>query len=560
MAAVPSLVQLRRWIGSFARGSAGRRVVGIVGNDGAVFVRFARGRLANRIYVPAADAQGVQELHAFLHEDPKAPVSILLDVLEQHYREAQLPRLNPLDRRKILARKLRQTFEAGTITSHVRLARPALSNEGGGRGQETHMLVGLPDTEELRTWTDAVAGARNPVAGLSLLPMEAHRLVRAVMTTSAAQAVWEVLVLRHRASGYRQLVFYNGELVFTRLTPNQEADADVADEVDTIEGEFRSTMSYLRRLSFTDADRLELVVVVPEEVGEQLNARRMRIREVRTLSPAQFADALGLDGRQYAEDAFTDSLVADWFARQRWPELHLEPPPLRRARLISMAPKPIAAATAAALIAGLVYDGMLVLDLRHRTGALADARAENQRRTATLQDLDRKLAERDVRLPRFIATVRGRAALARTTPMYADQLRGLAQALPTGMIVTDLQFQVAAEANEPLVERAAATVGRNPTRPPRGELAVNEAGQGALTATVRLRQPPADRRAIMRRYRELTRRLTQRLPGYAVALREPPFETDESGQLAGSAGLTSTNGAGAPTDVTGTYVVTGPDQ
>jgi len=557
MFGLPSLVQIRRRIGGFARASAGRRIVGVIGNDGAVFVRFARGRIADRIHVTAPDAEGTEAVRAFLHQDPKAPVSLLLDVLEQHYREAQVPRINPFDRRKVIARKLRQTFEAGTITDYLRLARRALGNEGG-QGQDTYMLVGVPDTAELRAWTDAVTGARNPVAGMALLPLEAHRLVRAVMTTSAAEAIWEVLVLRHRASGYRQLVFYNGELVFTRLTPNLEADAEIADEVETIEGEFRSTMSYLRRLSFTDADRLELVVVVPAEIGEQLNARRMRIREARTLTPAQFAEALGLDARQYEQDAFTDSLIADWFARQRWPELRVEPPPLRRARRISMAPKPIAATTAAVLIAGVIYDASLALTLRERTAELAEVRAEHERRTATLRDAKDELAAEGVELDRFVTTVRARAALAAETPMYAEQVRGLAQALPEGMTVTELRFAPGGETEEPLVARAAAALGANPHRPPREDVRPEGAAAGTLTATVQLRRPPADRRAIMRRFRGLTQRTADRLPDYRVELTQPPYETDESGRLVGSGGLSRSNGGETTERITGTYVVAGP--
>lgn len=558
MFGLPSFAQFRRRLGDFARGSAGRRIVGVIGSDGAVFVRFARGRIADRIYVPAPDADGIQAVRDFLEQDAAAPVSLLLDVLEQHYREAQVPSLNPFDRRKVIARKLRQTFDADTITGYLQLDRRALSHEGA-EGQHTLMLVGVPETEDLRAWSEAVTGSRNPVAGMALLPLEAHRLVRAVMTTPAEQAVWEVLILRHRASGYRQLVFYNGELVFTRLTPNPEADADAADEVDTIEGEFRSTMSYLRRLSFTDADRLELVVVVPEDIGQQLNARRMRIREVHTLNPAQFAEALGLAAKQYSGDAFTDSLIADWFARQRWPEFRLEPPPLRRARRISMAPKPIGWATAALLVAGLIYDGMLLADLRERFEDLAEARAENQRRTATLQDVKGQLAAEGVDVERFVTTVRTRAALAAQTPMYTEPVRGLAQALPDGMIITDLSFTRGGDEGGTLIDRTAATFDATPAQPPRDALSPNGAGQGSVTATVELRQPPADRRGIMRSFRTLRQQVDRRLPAYSVQITEPPFETEESGSFAGTAGLERANGSGTPDRVTATYVVRGPD-
>ncbi len=535
----------RSWSPRSLLGLSGRRVVGIIGSEGAVFVRLNGRRVADHCYAPMPDPDGAAAVRELLAQDRKAPVTLLIDVLEQHYRETSLPKLNWFDRRKMLKRKLAQTYGDGYLTSYLPLDRrtageSARQGEGGGQAQR-YVLIGVPESEEMNAWMDIVWGAGNPLSAVALLPVEGTELVRRLAAGDADKPAgapaWQILITRQRAGGFRQIILHNGQLVFTRLTPNLEPDSPVEEIVENIEAEFRSTLSYLRRLSFSDADRLQLTIVDSPEVCEGIQPRRMRIPEARTMTPAEATRELGLsiDEADIAETPFADLLIAAWFAERGRVRLRLHTPQLRRAQVLTLAPRAAMAAAGATLLLGGLYAGNWYFDMRAKEERLRTQKAVHERLETRLAKLKGELPDAGADLDRFAVVVDAREALAAATPRYDLMLSGLKAALPDDMIVTQLDLEPGSDRTN-LLRLARSTLPKGlarqgysahrRARPSNGAAtpAANGAARPRLHAAVRLLDPPDDRPTVLIRYDRLRRALQARLPDHRVELAKSPFD------------------------------------
>lgn len=568
------------------RRPAQRRIVAIIGNEGAVFLRFTHRGIAERCYVPMPDPDGDERIRALFDQDRSAPVTVLIDLLEQHYREATLPEVGWFDRRKLLNRKLAQAYG----TDHLTTALPISPGTAGATAQERSgrrmFLIGVPESEELRAWLEIVLRAGHRIDALALLPVECVGLVRALCgagddETAEGPPAWQVLILRQRASGFRQIILHNGELVFTRLTPNLEVDAAAEEVAENIETEFRSTLSYLRRLSYTDADRLQLTILAEPEVARGIQPRRMRIRDARILTPADAAKALGLPYPPEEASGYTDPLVALWFASQGQVRLGLQTPQLRQAMLTVQVPRVARLAAAGGGALAVVYGGWLYLDLRAAQDRLARMQAERQAVTRELRAREDRLDMGEGDLDRMALVLAARDGLAQAAPVYAPALQALAGALAADMVVTTLRLeptrrgellqQAAAGVPERIVQegfaalqRAARDRGRVTGRTRDGGDGGDADGlddvpgaPGRMEAVVRLLEPPRDRQTAVRRYERLRAVLAEALPRHDVRLVQPPFSRGRDGSFVGSGGL-SGEGASDLEKVEGVYRFEGP--
>lgn len=526
---------------------SGRRIVGIIGSEGAVFVRLNGRRVADHCYAPTPDPDGAAVVRELLAQDRKAPVTLLIDVLEQHYRETSLPKLNWFDRRKMLKRKLAQTYGEGYLTSYLPLDRRTAgesARQGEGGPAQRYVLIGVPESEELNAWMDIVWGAGNPLSAVALLPVEGSELVRRLAAGEADKPAgapaWQILITRQRAGGFRQIILHNGQLVFTRLTPNLEPDSPVEEIVENIEAEFRSTLSYLRRLSFTDADRLRLTIVDSPEVCEAIQPRRMRIPEARTMTPAEASRELGLsiDPEDIAETPFADLLIAAWFADRGRVRLRLDTPQLRRAQVLTLAPRAATAAAGATLLLGGLYAGNWYLEIQAKEERLGAQKAVHARLETRLAKLKEEMPDAGADLDRFAVVVDAREALAAATPRYDVMLSGLKAALPDDMIVTELDLEPGSDRTN-LLRLAKAALPKGLARqgysahlraqPSNGAAtpAADGVARPRLRAAVRLLDPPDDRPTVLIRYDRLRRALKARLPEHRVELARSPFDEQQ---------------------------------
>lgn len=523
-----------------------KRFILLVGDEGATLALMVGRAIRGHAY--ARNPGDSAEMRQLLRSARNTPVTMLLDLLEQNFREVPIPAVSPIDRGKIIARKLALTFPTAALSG----ATEVPGEKGPGK---RFLFAAIPEMGPVTGWIEMLTECGNPVSGISLLPLEAVGLAELICrkpepelaeapagddkpraAPAAAPADmehWRLILSQQRASGFRQTIVHKGRMVFTRLTPGLGDGARVEDVIENIEREFASTLSYLRRLSFSDADRLELTVVAEPDVCGRLDAKQLKTRQLTCLTPTMAAQAAGVEGFPEEQLRHADLLYAGFFNQRARPTLSIDLPELKRTRLFNRLPR---AAAAASLVLGLAGGGFVAstwFDISQAEHQLANDVARRAVLESQKEGLRVEVGGYAVAPDKVGAALAVHDKLVEASPAFTGWLVALGRALPPGGQVARYKLGYAGPA------RSLASRGfRELTREERRALPDGGEGGPELEMSFAVRLPNSrDTDAMRKAFAQVTARIEAALPGRSVQLDHDPFDVAAQAKLTGTAGL-----------------------
>ena len=194
------------------------------------------------------DDQGLDLFSSYLRSFRDEPVRLLVDLIEEEFRQVRVPLLRGSDRQAILNRNFAKYFR----TSEYRFAI-SQSVEKKTRKEEKLLLIGLTNQYLLEPWLKIIEQAHTPLSGIISLPLLSEDYVPKL--DSAHHTV--ILVSQQVPSNLRQSVFVDGKLVLSRLVPI--ASFYQGDYASDVLRDIESTQRYL--ISQRIVDRSELIAV-----------------------------------------------------------------------------------------------------------------------------------------------------------------------------------------------------------------------------------------------------------------------------------------------------------
>ena len=204
-------------------------------------------RLVSSVYFEPDD-QGLDLFKSYLRSFRNEPVRLLVDLIEEEFRQVRIPLLRGSDRQAILNRNFSKYFR----TSDYRFAI-SQAVEKKTRKEEKLLLIGLTNQYLLEPWLKIIEEASTPLSGIISLPLLSEDFVPKL--DSKHRAV--IMVSQQVPSNLRQSVFVDGKLVLSRLVPiasfyQGDYSADVLRDIE-------STQRYL--ISQRIVDRSEIIAV-----------------------------------------------------------------------------------------------------------------------------------------------------------------------------------------------------------------------------------------------------------------------------------------------------------
>ena len=296
-----------------------RQYVLTVGDDGAIMILVDGKRLIKRIFCSSPAAP---EFLDMLKEAPNAPISLLVDVVDQSYSLQTLPPVNKMNVSKLVARKLEKDFDASDLKAAIPLGR-----EKSGRKEWTFLFVSVRNVSPLSDWIETVSNATNPFKGIFLLPVEAMNYLKDIHKVTEADrkskdSEWKIIVSHNRVGGFRQIVFRNGNVIFTRIAqPVGSPSPDVT--AGNVEQETLNTVEYIRRLGFMDSQGLDIYIIAAVEVKAAIQRSSLPSSSRIVLTPFEIAQKLGLDQAAEERDRFGDVVAAVHFTTMKKPILKM---------------------------------------------------------------------------------------------------------------------------------------------------------------------------------------------------------------------------------------------
>ena len=180
----------------------------------------------------SADADGRQRFSTALHEFKGVPVSVMVDGVDEDYRQETLPHVRGSARREMLERRLRQVSRNALFSGAWAQGRG--SSE---RRDDRYLFIILSKHDSVSAWLDQLRTHGLVLAELSVVPVISHALLHRLKLDAP-----HLLLVSEQSGGLRLSYFQHGALRFSRLTaPESVSDDDAPD----IAGEIAKTDLYL---------------------------------------------------------------------------------------------------------------------------------------------------------------------------------------------------------------------------------------------------------------------------------------------------------------------------
>ena len=156
------------------------------------------------------DEQGLDLFNNYLRSFSNEPVRLMVDLIEEEFRQIKIPLLRGSDRQAMLTRNYIKYFRNSKHKYAV-----SQSIEKKARKEERLLLLGLTNQVLLEPWLNIIDDTRTPLSGIISLPLISQDYVSRFESDNKAI----ILVSQQVPSNLRQSVFMNGKLILSRLVP-----------------------------------------------------------------------------------------------------------------------------------------------------------------------------------------------------------------------------------------------------------------------------------------------------------------------------------------------------
>ena len=204
--------------------------------------------------------EGLERFSAYLAEEPLDPVYVLVDLVEEEFREDTIPRVIGPDRRALMEARRRRLFSDPTYGCSFKLGRVAK-----GSRNDRMLFTALTRPQRLTPWLQAIARNRVPLAGVHSLPMLTEQMLEwiRIETSPALVVTWQ------RAGGLRQTCFVDGRVKLSRLAAPHFG---VGDDAEILRREVEKVHRYLVRHGLLAADQdLDVHIVSHSSLQEAID-------------------------------------------------------------------------------------------------------------------------------------------------------------------------------------------------------------------------------------------------------------------------------------------------
>ncbi len=244
------------------------------------------------------DSEEGREHFATFLKSLKCPTYMMVDLIEEDFRQETVPHLIGGNRTALLQRKFDQFYRATPFRQSTLLQR-----QKTGRRDDDMLFSALTNPALILSWLEIILAQQTPLSGIYSVPQISAPLVKDHPSNHLLLLSWE------KFAGLRQTYFSEHRLQISRLTPIREG----LSFQDAVINELTRTYQYLKSLSLLPSgqtldvrilchsnDRNELQNKLPNDAGMRYD----------------FADLTEFGKQLQIQHHFTDSDASQIFLHQ----------------------------------------------------------------------------------------------------------------------------------------------------------------------------------------------------------------------------------------------------
>lgn len=198
---------------------------------------------------------GIEELSRHLCAMPETLTYVIVDVVEEEFRNETIPHLFGRDKKEYINRRLNQHYRTTTYRGTLDLGR-----EKTGRRDDKMLFTALTNPGVFKPWIDCLLEHKVPIVGVYTPSVLAGRILQKLDIKHENV----LLVTQQKNSGIRQTFFHNKQLKLSRLVV-PVAELDEQQYADYIFPEIEKTRRYLSRLQLLNFNHTLDVCLVSDK-------------------------------------------------------------------------------------------------------------------------------------------------------------------------------------------------------------------------------------------------------------------------------------------------------
>ncbi len=155
-----------------------------------------------------ADEHGIQQFSQYLQQAGRSPMSMVIDVVEEEFREETIPHVFGKDKQALIQNKQSRLFRDPTFSHAIPQGR-----EEGGRRDDKVLFTAVIRPDLLTPWVSQISRYKIPLSGIYSLPLLSAQLLKKLKVNSS----YVLLVTLNSSGGLRQTFLHDNQLKVSRL-------------------------------------------------------------------------------------------------------------------------------------------------------------------------------------------------------------------------------------------------------------------------------------------------------------------------------------------------------
>lgn len=209
------------------------------------------------------DDKGRENFKRYLKESENTPMTILVDIIEEEFRQDTIPHVFGSDRAALIERKQSRLFRDADYIYVQNLGR-----EEEGRRDDRLLFIALTNHDVVKPWIELLDKFKVPLKGMLSIPL----LLQSYIKTLPDISDHALIVTMQSISGLRQTYFNKKELKISRLSrlPRYGTESYAP----KIESEVEKIQRYLNSLRLVPNDTsLDVYVIADKATLDELEKK-----------------------------------------------------------------------------------------------------------------------------------------------------------------------------------------------------------------------------------------------------------------------------------------------
>lgn len=299
-----------------------QNIIITIGSYGAVVSFHNKNIVTNKIFLEELNDESKKEITNIFVKYKSYPIYLLLDTVDQNYKKKSYPSVRKGDLARLIKRDTLKDGDNGSLKNYIILNsaknKPSLKRKTSNHRWDC-LFVSASISDSATPWIDFVETLPNRLIGIYLLPVESFNffklLKKDILSKSRIKEKRNnlyCLVIETKVNGFRQVIFSDSGIIFTRVVSYRSSDSDFAEKYDQ---DIHSTAEYLKRI-YPDLslDELDIVNVFSQKALDLLEKSNFKDLNTINYTPYQAATTIGNPELLKKNASTCDLIFANTFA------------------------------------------------------------------------------------------------------------------------------------------------------------------------------------------------------------------------------------------------------